>query len=65
MKLLLERGAKILVQFPEDQNSPLHYACLLAQVPIMHELVRHCTKKLSDHEVREFLSLENKDKKNA
>jgi len=27
-KLLLSRGADITAQFPEDQNSCLHYACI-------------------------------------
>ena len=57
VKLLLGRGADIFAQFPEDQNSSMHYACTLANMSTLKALLDHCKTNLGDERTREFLHL--------
>jgi len=57
VKLLLTRGASINAQFPEDQNSSLHYACVQGNEKILQIILQHCTKELNDAQLQETLYL--------
>ena len=51
------------MQFPEDQNSSLHYACIQGNFMTLKVLLDHCTNCLADPQ--EFLYLLNKNGKTA
>mmetsp|Transcript_6329 Transcript_6329/g.7510 ORF Transcript_6329/g.7510 Transcript_6329/m.7510 type:complete len:164 (-) Transcript_6329:4027-4518(-) len=65
VKHLLARGASVSAQFPNDQNSSLHYACIQGNGKILDILLKHITKALSDEHLQNILYLTNKDGKTA